>query len=525
MRCSFVTRQHREGNVARVLGRIRLSRDKEESTSVERQREVIQRWAEENGHEIVAWAEDIDVSGAVSPFEAPALAPWLQEPGSREWDILCAWKLDRLARRSIPLHQLFGWIQDNDKTLACVADNIDLSNWVGQLVASVIAGVAEGELEAIRTRASASYKKLVETGRWPGGRYPYGYRPVKLKGGGFRLEHNPDTLPVMRRIVSEYLDGKRIKTIATELTAEGVPSPAQSAKGEEGGRWNANSVRNMLSSKSLLGWATHNGQVLLDEEGKPVVKAPPIIDMETYQRVQEKLKEYADHKTVPDRTSPLLGVLKCWECGANMTLKRNKGYVNAYVCNKCPKRRQLNADQVEALVYEGFLSHLGDYPIMEKHVTKANDLSNEIQEARESYDDLVDYIPNARSKEARAKLFGQLELIEQRIESLESQSTQTDTVRWSYSGQTYGDLWETLDEQGRRMLMVKAGFEVRAQALTKTTRRSPAFVEVDYFLPEDLRERLGIPSVAPVGPFPSTEWLNVHGLEWLSRTAGDDTVD
>ena len=46
-----------------VLGRIRLSRATDESTSPERQREVMDSWAKSNDHEVVGWAEDLDVSG------------------------------------------------------------------------------------------------------------------------------------------------------------------------------------------------------------------------------------------------------------------------------------------------------------------------------------------------------------------------------------------------------------------------------------------------------------------------------
>ena len=80
----------------RVLGRIRLSRLTEESPSAARQREIIENWAAANDHEIVGWAEDIDVSGSVDPFEAPALREWWDRKD--EWDILCAWKLDRIGR-------------------------------------------------------------------------------------------------------------------------------------------------------------------------------------------------------------------------------------------------------------------------------------------------------------------------------------------------------------------------------------------------------------------------------------------
>ncbi|WP_234809609.1 hypothetical protein [Mycolicibacterium tusciae] len=47
----------------RVLGRLRLSRSTEECTSITRQREIIQQWA-----------EDVDASGSVDRFESPELA-------------------------------------------------------------------------------------------------------------------------------------------------------------------------------------------------------------------------------------------------------------------------------------------------------------------------------------------------------------------------------------------------------------------------------------------------------------------
>lgn len=119
-----------------ILGRVRLSRQSEESTSIQRQKELIEKYAQDNGHTIVGWAEDIDVSGSVSPFDAPGLGEWLRPPKQDQWDILVAWKLDRLARSSINIHKLFEWIQNNDKSLVSTSENIDLSNWVGRLVVS-----------------------------------------------------------------------------------------------------------------------------------------------------------------------------------------------------------------------------------------------------------------------------------------------------------------------------------------------------------------------------------------------------
>ena len=74
----------------RVLGRLRLSRATEESTSIERQREVIQQWSDMHGHTVVGWATDLDVSGSVDPFDTPQLGDWLDgaTPGSRHSRVL-----------------------------------------------------------------------------------------------------------------------------------------------------------------------------------------------------------------------------------------------------------------------------------------------------------------------------------------------------------------------------------------------------------------------------------------------------
>lgn len=110
---------------------------------------MIQNWADSNGHTVVAWAEDIDVSGSIDPFDTPQLGRWLSDDHHREWDALAAWKLDRLGRNAIQLSKLLGWCEDNGKTLYSCSESLDLSNWAGRTLAGAVAGLAEGELEAI----------------------------------------------------------------------------------------------------------------------------------------------------------------------------------------------------------------------------------------------------------------------------------------------------------------------------------------------------------------------------------------
>lgn len=474
----------------RVLGRIRLSRSSEESTSVERQRELIETWAKANNHEIVAWAEDVDVSGAISPFDTPALGPYLREPASNEWDILVAWKLDRLARNSININKLFAWITDNDKTLVSISENIDLSTWVGRMIANVIAGVAEGELEAIKERVTASKKKLRESGRWDGGRIPYGYRPSPIDTGGFTLEKDPETFPVLRRIIQDYINGKPIRVIADELNEEKIPT-AQAGISDTRTQWRHGTLGRILNSRALLGWALHEGKPIFNKDGTPVLRCPPAVTMEEWDKIQATLEGRRWAKVAPDRTSPLLGVLECWECGGNMHHKRYRDKPSgSYTCANGCKQPSVNDEQVLGTVNEQFHEILGDYEVLEKKVTRGSDLTQELKEAQDTYTDLSEFITTATTSTARKALFAQLETLENRIKVLEAQEVTEDKVEWIPTGETYREKWDALDLEGRRQLLIGIGVRVRARQLSRGYRNRPGIQEVELIVPEDMKQRL-----------------------------------
>lgn len=471
----------------RVLGRVRLSRSHDRSTSVERQREIIQQWADANGHTVVAWAEDIDVSGSLSPFDAPELGKYFKEPLCNDWDVLVAWKLDRLARRSIPLHHLFGWIQEHDKTLVCVADNIDLSTWVGRMVAGVIAGVAEGELEAITERITASKRKLRSVGRWDGGCPPYGWRPVKLETGGWKLEFDPETQPVLQRIIAEIMEGRSANAIAKDLAEEGIPSPFTHMNRKSKGEWDGTVIRKMLRKKSLMGWRTHDAIPVLTKEGKPVELGPPALSPTEFQALQEKLDERANQKSRPDTASMLLHVLKCWYCGSDMYMRRTShagGVHLGYHCSKkCCKQHTINGIELQKAVDDLFQWELGKYTVRKK-ITRYSD-TQELEEAKAAYDDIASFISHAQSATARQSLMSQLDVLGQRIEQLSSQPSHEDV--WEETDSTYGDLWRDADDQGKRKILLDAGVTIRARQLTRGTRHGPGAQEIEFNIPEELQ--------------------------------------
>jgi len=428
----------------RVLGRIRLSRLTEESTSAARQRDIIEAWAKSNEHEIVGWAEDLDVSGSVDPFHTPALGPWFKRED--EWDILCAWKLDRVGRRAIPLNHVFGWMMEREKTLVCVADNIDLSTWVGRLVANVIAGVAEGELESIRERSRGSRKKLLETGRWPGGQIPFGLTPVPLAGGGWKLAVEPTQAAVIRQMVYTLYTGASVDSVAK---AAGI---------------NVSSTWKMLRAKYLIGHATYGGDTVRDPDGAPVLYAEPILTADEWDRLQTALEKRGQNQARTRSHAPMSGVVTCLLCGKNM---HHKTYKSArYRYYHCPDHVvMVDAEEVEAVLEDLFLREWGDKLVTERVYRPANDNQIAIAEAVRAVDELTALLGHSLSRTVTAKLTAQLRALDERIAELENLPSREAGWEEVNTGLTYRELWETGDQ---RQLMLDAGITLAVHREKRT---------------------------------------------------------
>ena len=165
-----------------------------------------------------------------------------------------------------------------------VGGPIDPDSEAHDLIMSVFGGMSKGERNRIKIRvrtAMASQAKI--EGRYLGGRPPYGYRladagphpnPAKAADGKrlHRLEPDPATAPVVKRIFAEYLAGRGIYAIAEGLTRDGIPSPSQADPARNrhrtGEGWAKSAVKAILANPRYTGRQVWNRQrkdeVLLD---------------------------------------------------------------------------------------------------------------------------------------------------------------------------------------------------------------------------------------------------------------------
>ncbi|WP_121828240.1 recombinase family protein [Streptomyces sp. S1] len=514
--------------MARVLGVVRLSKVSDETTSPERQRRSIQRWADQDGHVVVGWVEDIDVSGGVEPWKRPEFGKWLpstigkevssiehrialEESRADEYDIICALKLDRLSRRVLHVHTLVEWCEKHGKEVATVEDGINLNTQMGKLLFSLIASFAEGELEAIKARAKSSYNHLVKEGRWRGGRIPYGYRAEKQDTGeGWRLvpdDYGTDTAGTLREIVRRLIEGESANSIAQWLNEDPTKTPAsldaqliRNGKPPKGGRWTAANTAKVVRSLNVLGQMevteevvvdgkkTKRTRVVRDAEGRPLQRAEPLITQEEWELANKKLDENTSKRNGNRKGgSPLLRVAFC-TCGepAYLGPGRNWPY---YRCasrtthKPCPTgSKGIAAHVLEGAVEEVFLRAAGDVEIVRKVFRPGVDFTRDIEEVNRALAELrEDREAGLYSSELGKQEYRETyKRLDARREQLMAQPTRPDTWEEIPSGETYRERWAKLSTQHEK------GRELRAAGIKAVihAEKLPPMTAVQAMSPE-----------------------------------------
>jgi hypothetical protein len=157
---------------------------------------------------------------------APGLYRALGQLAAGRADGLVVAKLDRLTRSTVDFGLLLEWFKDASKTLVLLDLGVDTSTAGGELVANVIASVAQWERGVISERTRAALAQLRLQGRPTG-------RPAVVDDQALRER-------ITRMKVDEELT---LRQICDRLNAEGVPTMRGAA------RWQPSAIQSALGYK------------------------------------------------------------------------------------------------------------------------------------------------------------------------------------------------------------------------------------------------------------------------------------
>ncbi len=323
----------------------RLSQEDErlgESLSIENQRMILQRYAEEHRFPNIRFYVDDGYSGA--SFDRPNFKRMMTDIENGNVGIVIVKDQSRLGRDYLQTGMLMEiTFPQYDVRFIAINDGVDSINGV-----SDFSGIKNyfNDFYARDTsrKIRAVQRAKGERGERVGTTIPYGY--MKNPENPKQYIPDPETAPIVKRIFEMYANGIGIVKICDILTAEKIVCPSVYAFRKTGSRsgnpdlsrpyhWAQNTVRKMLSNREYVGDTVNFKTYSKSNKLKKRIKNSPenilifenthegIIDRKTFELVQ---RHFAGRKR-PDTQGEMdkyAGYLFCGECGKQLYLHRGK---------------------------------------------------------------------------------------------------------------------------------------------------------------------------------------------------------
>ena len=170
----------------------------------------LETWLKRHRYKAVQWFEDHESATTMQweAFQRLQAAVFAGEIAT-----VVVWKLDRLARSlKEGVNVLADWCQRGVRIIA-ITQQIDLSGPVGHLIASLLFGIAEIELQHAKERQAAGIalakQRGVYTGRRQGTTKAAPTRARTLRGQGLTVLEIAQALGVKERTGYYYLQGRK----------------------------------------------------------------------------------------------------------------------------------------------------------------------------------------------------------------------------------------------------------------------------------------------------------------------------
>lgn len=322
----------------------RLSQEDErqgESVSIDNQRTILRKYAEERGFEIHDEYIDDGVSGTT--FQRPEVQRLLDDAKTGVINTIIVKDLSRFGRNYIEVGQYVDYVFPAfGIRFIAIQDNVDTENRDSNAMEMMPIMNIFNEWHAANTskKIRAVWKAKAKEGVFHGKKATYGYIKGTDEKRTFIIDE--ETAPIVRRIFEMYASGISPRRISEILNEENVPCPGQYAfeklghKGKPGDRrlWGQITIAAMLKNIVYIGHMPQlmstsisykNHKRFKKDQSEWVVvynTHEPIISQELWDRVREREKSVAQgRKTATGYTHPLSGFLYCADCGCKMKLQ------------------------------------------------------------------------------------------------------------------------------------------------------------------------------------------------------------
>ena len=337
----------------------RLSHEDElqgESNSISNQKRILETYAKQNGFSNLRWYTDDGSSGA--NFQRPGFQAMLADIEAGKVGTVIVKDMSRLGRNYLQVGMYTEMIFPQ-KGVRFIAINDGVDSAQGENDFAPLRNIFNEWL----VRDTSKKIKAVKRSKGMSGK-PITSKPVY----GYLMDEDENFIideeaaPVVRQIYSLCLAGNGPTKIARMLTEQQIPTPGTLEYRRTGStrryhpgyecKWATNTVVHLLENREytgcLVNFKTEKPSYKLKHsiENPPEKQAvfenhhEPIIDRETWERVQE-LRKQRKRPNRYDEVGLFSGILFCADCGSVMYQQRyqtDKRKQDCYICGSYKKR-------------------------------------------------------------------------------------------------------------------------------------------------------------------------------------------
>ena len=321
---------------------IRLSKEDENegpSESVTNQKSLLNEFVQQ--HRLSVYDTYIDDGWSGTNFDRPDFQRMLGDIEDRKVNMVITKDLSRLGRDYIMTgHYMERYFPEKQVRYISLLDGIDTGvESTANDITPFRAIMNDMYAKDISRKIKSVKRDKQRKGQFIGGKPVYGYKMHPTEKN--KIVIDKEAAPTVRRIFGMALEGMSCRQIATQLNAEGVPTPAAYAglpapkSGPYTGLWSSERISEMLQNETYIGNMVQGRSVKLSYKSRKCLHQArenwvvventhePLIDREAFEKVQVLV---ASRKHTRSRTYDFLlkGLIFCYECGCPLAVLNRK---------------------------------------------------------------------------------------------------------------------------------------------------------------------------------------------------------
>ena len=328
----------------------------DDSASIRNQRLLLTEYAQEHGFDIIQVYSDDDESGLYD--DRPAFEQMIKDAGNGEYDVIIAKSQSRFSRNMEHIEKyLHHYLPNLGIRFIGVVDGTDTNNRENKKSRQINGLVNEWYCEDLSANIRSAFRAKMKDGQFLGSSCPYGYKKDPLNHNHLIIDEY--AAEIVRKIYRLYISGIGKAKIGSILSSEGVLIPTRYKREVLGINyhnskvldttvtWSYQTIHTILNNQTYIGNLVQNRTNSLSYKDKKQRQVPesewiivkhthePIIDKDTFDKVQNLQRIRTKSVRIEDSNSVFAGMIFCADCKHAMSRKyerRGEHKFIGYVC-------------------------------------------------------------------------------------------------------------------------------------------------------------------------------------------------